>query len=72
MTADPKHVEPDSDDPEDIDSEEIVNDSLGEETPADSTGLDADDAAPASGNRQQPSNPAGFPTRSQAPPQSAS
>ena len=41
MTPDPKRGKPD--DSEELDSEEIVNDSLGEETPADSTGLDSEE-----------------------------
>ena len=40
MSADPKHIQPD--DSDDLDSEEMVNDSLGEITPSDSTGLDSD------------------------------
>ena len=41
MTPNPRREEPD--DSDELDSEEIVNDSLGEETPADSTGLDAEE-----------------------------
>lgn len=41
MTPDPKRKGPD--DTDDLDSEEMVNDSLGEETPSDATGLESDD-----------------------------
>jgi hypothetical protein len=41
MTPDPKRKR--TDEPDELESEEMVNDSLGEETPSDATGLESED-----------------------------